>query len=410
MSKKQEKWKPFIKFRFNQNNLKMSLPLPMQFTKHFAQHDQSTVKNLLITAESIFEAETTNLNKAKNKIGNIIGNTATKPESNYKRLTRFFLVEDKRELIKSLLCLCCCMLDSKMKIKYLALDGTSWENGEKNIHLLTLSVVYGGVSIPIWWEELDKKGTSNFSERKKVIREASKFLDLTGFILLADREYIGREWFKYLKNRKIDFIIRLKVNLYKEEIDAASLEASSEDVFQKARYIKLQRMALFRRYWKYGVSKQFKMSENTYTFVVLKNPKKEAKEELIYFISSLKDKRQIVKAYPIRWTIESCFKHLKTNGFNLEEVNLEGSLKIMLMMGIVVFLYVLCIVEGLRQLKESKPSDWKKYKNGKRFLTVSIFKKGLSYLNLKFNNLITFIQYITKELLGKNLLFLQNLP
>ncbi len=386
----------------------MALPLPTQFTEHFADHKASTVKNLLITAESIFESETTNLNKAKNKVGNITGNTSTKPESNYKRLTRFFTVEEKRELVKSLLCLCCCMLDSKMEIKYLALDGTSWEDGEKDIHLLTLSVVYGGVSIPIWWEELDKKGTSNFKERKKVIREASKILNLRGLILLADREYIGRRWFKYLKNRKIDFIIRLKENIYKEEIDAASSEASPENYFQKARYTKLQRIALFRRYWKYGVSKQFKMEGRTYSFVVFKNPKENADENLVYFISSLKDKKQIVTAYPIRWTIESCFKHLKSNGFNLEAMNLKDSLKIMLMMGIVVFLYVLCIVEGLKQLKKSKPSDWKIYKNGKRFLTVSVFSKGLAYLNLKFKNLITFIRYLTIELADKNLLFLQN--
>ena len=288
------------------------------------------------------------MNRAKNKVGQITGNTETKPESNYKRLTRFFTVEEKQELVKSLLCICCCMLDTKVKIKYLALDGTSWEFGDKKIHLLTLSVVYGGVSIPIWWEELDKKGTSNFEERKRVIEHASKILSLSGLILLADREYIGRKWLKYLKSKEIDFIIRLKENIYKEEIDQASVEASPKDYFQKARYIKLQRIAFFRRYSANGVSKRFKIDDDTYTFVVFKNPKQGAEEKLVYFISTLKQKRHIVRAYPIRWTIECCFKHLKSNGFRLEEMSLTDPEKIMLMMGIVVFLYVLCIVEGLR--------------------------------------------------------------
>lgn len=386
----------------------MTLPLPRQFSEYFKHHDKTVVKNLLITAESIFESQSTNLNKVKDKVGQITGQTNTKPESNYKRLTRFFTVEEKEELVRSLLCVCCCMLDSKMAIKYLALDGTSWEIGEKKIHLITLSVVYGGVSIPIWWEELDKKGISNFKERKKVISSANKFLNLKGLILLADREYIGRNWFKWLISKGIDFIIRLKNKAYKEEIDQASIEATSKDYFQKARYIKLQRIALFRRYLKFGVSKQFKINDNTYTFVVFKNPKETAKDKLLYFISSLKDKRQIIKDYPIRWTIESCFKHLKSNGFKLEDMNLKNSLKIMLMMAIVVFLYVLCIIEGLKQLRKSKPSDWKIYKNGKQFLTVSIFRKGLSYVNLKFNNLRSFIEYLIHLLKGKNLLFLQN--
>ena len=147
----------------------MALPLPKQFTKYFADNNPTEIKNLLITAEAVFESRTTNLNIAKNKVGNITEKRETKPESNYRRLTRFFTIEEKRKMVKSLLCVACCCLDSKTRIKYLALDGTSWACGEKKIHLLTLSVVYSGVSIPIWWEELGKKGTSNFKERKKVI-------------------------------------------------------------------------------------------------------------------------------------------------------------------------------------------------------------------------------------------------
>lgn len=238
----------------------MSLPLPEQFTEYFENHNQTVAKNLLILCEAIFESQSTNLNKAKDKVGQVTGKTATKPESNYKRLIRFFQTEEKRDLIKSLLCVCFCLLGAKEKIKYLALDGTSWEFGDKKIHLLTLSVVYCGVSIPIWWEDLDKKGTSNFKERKRVIRNACKFLDLSGLILLADREYIGRSWFKYLKNKKIDFVIRLKAKAYKEQVDAASLEAKPKDYFQKARYIKLQRIAEFKRYSQCGVSKRIKMN------------------------------------------------------------------------------------------------------------------------------------------------------
>lgn len=386
----------------------MSIPLPVQFTEYFENHNQTVVRNMLILAESIFESQTTNLNKAKDKVGQITGKTDTKPESNYKRLTRVFQTQDKREIIKSLLCVCFCLLGSHEQIKYLALDGTSWEFGDKKIHVLTLSVIYGGVSIPIWWEELDKKGTSNFKERKRVIRNACKYLNLRGLILLADREYIGRDWFKYLKNKKIDFVIRLKAKAYKEQVDAASERARPKDYFQKARYIKLQRIAEFKRYKRCGVSKRIEIDGKSYTFVIFKNPKPDADEPLLYFISSLMDKRQIVKAYPIRWKIECCFKHLKSNGFGLEEMSLKDSLKIMLMMAIVVFLYVLCICEGLKQLKNTKPSDWKKFKDGTITLAISVFRKGLSYVSLRFNNIRSFVRYLRRVLSDKNLIFLQN--
>ncbi len=386
----------------------MPLPLPDQFTEHFGHHSKTEVKNFLLVAASIFESETTNLNKAKKKVGRLTGKTTTQPDSNYKRLLRFFRITDKEEFVKSILCLCCCMLDSKFKVRYLALDGTSWELGDKNIHLLTLSVVYHGVSIPIWWEELDKKGTSNFKERKKVIRNVSKFLCLKGLILLVDREYIGSKWFKYLKNKGIGFVIRLKESTYKKYIDAKSGVGQGKNKMQQSRYIGLQRMAHMKRYKSSGASKRFCMEGYKYTFVVFKNPKSSAKEKLLYFISSLTQSKEIVQIYPIRWTIETCFKHLKSNGFNLEEIGFKNTAKIMLMMGIVVFLYVLCITQGLKRLMKKKKSDWKKYSNGKSFLSESIFLKGLAYINAEFWNLVGFIEYLNRELADKKLLFLQN--
>ncbi len=157
-----------------------------------------------------------------------------------------------------------------------------------------------------------------------------------------------------------------------------------------------------------GVSKKIKIEGKTYCFVVFKNPKSIANEALLYFISSLKNKEQITQDYPIRWTIESCFKHLKSNGFRMEEINMKNKEKIILMKALVVFLYTLCICEGLFQLKDGKLSHWKKYKDGKTFLAVSIFRKGLSFLCLSFNNLRSFCDYLVRALGDKKLLFLQN--
>lgn len=386
----------------------MALPLKEEITKYFPHHSKTVVKNLLITSEAIFESESTNLNKVKKKVGKVTGKLGTKPSSNYTRLIRFFKVEEKRELIRSLVCLSLCLLESKSKIKYLTLDGTSWELGDKKVHLLTLCIVYEGISIPIWWEELAKKGHSNFKERKRVIREASKTLNLSGLVLLADREYIGRKWFNYLTNKKIGFIIRLKAKTYTTEINEASERAKVADIFQKARYSKLVHMSSFRKYRKKGVGKRFRLHGKSYTFVIIKNPKVDEKEPLLYFISTLKDKVEVVKIYPIRWTIECCFKHLKTNGFDLEAMNFKNPLKIMLLMAITSFLYVLCIIEGLKQLKVKKKSNWKKFKCGKITLAVSVFATGLDYLNNEFRDLPSFIGFLKSLLEQKYYLLLKN--
>lgn len=384
----------------------MRLPLPNEVNDFFSNHEEHVTQNLLITAEGIFAAKTTNLNVVKDKLPNILENqSTTKPASNYQRLIRFFKMsdEEKRELTKSLLCICFCVLGLKgRKPKYLALDGTSWEYGQKRIHLLTLSVVIGRVSIPICWEDLDKKGISNYDERKSLFDRACKWYDLEGMVLLADREYIGRKWFKYLVSKGLDFVIRAKKNIYKEEIDTQREGYSRNFMHQKFRYIGMERQAVKDRYRHCGVAKQIEFEDGQkYTFVIFKNPKEDPKEPLVYFISTLKRKKKIVQVYPIRWTIECCFKHLKSNGFNLEELNLKDPEKIKLMMAIVTFLYVLCIHEGLIAYKVVKKSDLKKYSDGRVTLAISVFRKGLSIVEGKFANLKTFLKYLLEIIRAK---------
>lgn len=354
----------------------------------------------MICTQGVYAAKSTNLNEVKDELGVILGNqSTTKPGSNYQRLIRFFNIpdEEKEGLLKSLLFLGLYLLKLKgRKPKYLALDGTSWEYGAKKIHLLTLSVVVSGVSIPIWWVELDKKGTSNFAERKALMDRALGMYDLRGMVLLADREYIGEKWFKYLKDNGLDFVIRLKKGAYKNYVDDQREGGGKQFVHQKWRYIGMEREAAKVRYRNCGVSKQVKISGEDYTFVVFKNPKKGADEPLVYFLSTLEKKQKVVRAYPVRWSIETCFKHLKSNGFDLEALNFKDSEKIKLMMGIVVFLYILCIGEGWLRYKAQKKSDWKKYADGTVTLAVSVFRKGRSYLTGKLGNLKRFIRYLRR--------------
>ena len=52
---------------------------------------------------------------------------------------------------------------------------------------------------------------------------------------------------------------------------------------------------------------------------IVKNDKDDPLEPLVYFISTLQDKTQILEGYRIRWQIEICFKHLKSNAAPLGE-------------------------------------------------------------------------------------------
>ena len=95
----------------------------------------------------------------------------------------------------------------------LALDRTNWKVGAVDLNILMLSIVYRGVGIPVVWTVLPKAGNSDTSERTTVIEI---FLDLFGAqniaCLLGDREFVGREWFRFLKRHRIKFQMRLHRN------------------------------------------------------------------------------------------------------------------------------------------------------------------------------------------------------
>src|SRR5690606_39392391 len=77
----------------------------------------------------------------------------------------------------------------------LVLDRRNWKLGEKNINLLMLGVSYKIVAFPLMFKMLDKRGNSHTSERIALIKD---FIDWFGKdcidSLLADREFIGKDW------------------------------------------------------------------------------------------------------------------------------------------------------------------------------------------------------------------------
>lgn len=89
-----------------------------------------------------------------------------KPESKYKRLKRF--LKDAKIDYEVFAKLSIAIL--KPSGKYiLALERTEWKYGKVWVNILTLSIIAGNTSIPLFWQTLNRKGNSSLMEKRAII-------------------------------------------------------------------------------------------------------------------------------------------------------------------------------------------------------------------------------------------------
>lgn len=349
----------------------------------------SLVKNLLIVGCGILVKETVNLNKIKNQVGPLVANQQTLPDSHYRRLTRFF--NDpvaKRQLWKWLLVWMLGYIrrwDGRSMSLFLTLDATSWHWGQSRIQLLVLSLVYRGVSLPLCWVDLAKKGHSSQQERQRLLQMASKLYPLAGFCLLADREYVGRDWLAFLDELRMGFIIRLSRQDYKHEINQSGKS-----------YRSLLNRALKGRL----VSQVVIIGERTYQFVATCHQDgPHTDDPLVLLLTNTGwAKQKVLARYRIRWCTECLFKHLKSNGFHLESLGFHHRQKIRLLVAIVVVLYVICVAEGLKHFKRI---GRKRYKSGVLTQGISVFRNGYSVVSNYLTTVEVFLEWLRNALRQK---------
>jgi len=131
----------------------------------------------------------------------------TKTNSNFRRIQRFFqkVSFDEKTLAQFLLS----MMPAAKVI--LCIDRTNWKIDIYKCNILMITAYFNGIGLPLYWQLLENKGGNSATQQR--IDLVEKCIDLLGVdrikCLIADREFIGFQWFRCLKNNKIDFCIRL---------------------------------------------------------------------------------------------------------------------------------------------------------------------------------------------------------
>ena len=192
----------------------------------------------------------------------------------------------------------------------LAIDRTNWQFGSTDINVFMLAVVHDGVAYPLLFNMLPKKGTSNTKERIELLQRYIRLFGAESIdCLLADREFVGEQWVKWLNDSGIRYHIRIRENFWVDNPRKGD-RAKAHWMFQGLKIG--QGMYLQGIHYVNGQACYLSASR-------VKG--RDGRPELQVLISYNKPEESL-DAYKRRWQIETMFKAMKSAGFNIEDTHL----------------------------------------------------------------------------------------
>jgi hypothetical protein len=282
--------------------------------------------------------------------------TQAKPESSLRRIQRFIASFDfNPNFIAKLIFNLLPQKDDLM----LTIDRTNWKFGSFDINIFMLGVAYQGVAFPLLFSMLPKRGNSNCAER---IALMERFIALFGSdcieAVMADREFVGEDWLEYLNRKRIRYYIRIRNNFkvfvpHKNKQVKAWHLFNQKDVNQFIYYPKIVKIG------------------GCYCYI----SGCRIKDDFLIIISFYKP-GQAQEYYKQRWQIETCFKALKSSGFNMENTHLQDGERVRKLLLPVMIAFVWAYKVGIYR-HQKIPILIKTH--GRK--AKSIFKYGLDCIN-----------------------------
>jgi len=225
----------------------------------------------------------------------------------------------------------------------LTMGRTNWQFGKTDINFLVLGIACHGIALPVLWSVLDKPGNPGTAER---IAPMERFLAVFGAAkigaLLADREFVGEEWFRWLQRQGIPFHQRLKRNTLVP--NGWNRMMRLDTLFGSLKPGECHRLPGRRPVWGCFVHlSALRLDDGDFLFIA----------------SSGAPQAEAIDAYADRWQVETLFGCLKSRGFNFEDTHLTDPGRLSKLMGLLALAFAWTYKTG-QLLHEQKPILLKK--------------------------------------------------
>jgi hypothetical protein len=248
----------------------------------------------------------------------------------------------------------------------LVIDRTNWKYGKTHRNFLVLGVLLKDQLIPLMANNLGsqrKCGNSNAQDRIDMMGAFKKaFPSQKIKCVIGDREFIGKEWMKFLIENAISFVVRLKEDWVvindKENYRTIPIKDYITPLMKGSEKLRLKILL--------GAC-------NPQEVLITAFWGKNRNEELeLIIVQHSEDIKDAAKEYKRRWKIETCFRNIKSGGFQIEQSHMLNEKRLDNLMGIVLMCVAWILSQDEKTIQEIIKS------NGFRWL--SRFRSGLDQL------------------------------
>lgn len=219
------------------------------------------------------------------------------PEARYKQLQHFarFLRFSSKPYTQYIW-----QLYGQHKEAYLTLDRSEWKMGGKWVQVIKVGIAHQGMSIPLLWQTLNGQGNTPQVVRRALLSCFHKWIDRRQdqqIWWVADREYIGKEWFAQLISRGMQFCIRLRKSAL---VTTRGKAVRLDKLFETPHLRILSKAVQVHGCLLYLAGRR--LANGDY-----------------FIICSANKTRRLALIYAKRWQIETLFAAFKSRDFNLED-------------------------------------------------------------------------------------------
>lgn len=187
----------------------------------------------------------------------------------------------------------------------LAIDRTQWR--DKNVFVISL--IWNKRGIPLYWQLLDKRGSSNLSEQQALISPILELLEDYEIIIIGDREFGSVKLASWLCEKDTKFVFRIKQERYIQQEESDYTHLYDLGLLPGTSfYLTGVKVTKQKGFGKFDVAAYWR-----------RKYRNNGEDEGWYLLTNLGSLKRAIAAFKCRSGIEAMFKDCKTGGYNLEK-------------------------------------------------------------------------------------------